>query len=449
MRHSTAGTSPKTEPTLHVGGHDADVRRREEDDLDRWGFALSICRTIKETPKGWSTRLGVYGPWGTGKTSVLNFLESMAQDDGHLVVRFSAWRATGESGVIAQFHGELLEQLQRDGVPPSVKAWAKPRAQALAAKGRVVLEQAAKAAEQVGTTTGTVVSSVATVAAIVAGMAGGWLSFTEKDLAELHQSLGGRRLVVFIDDLDRADPHVVPKTLLTLRELLGWRDFAFVLAFDKVMVGSALGAYSVAFGEAAEQFLEKVVDVPFTLPAPRPEQITRLALKALSECCPFIPSEVRQSVAPLFPANPRQAKLVVRTVRVLREAAGRHDADELAWRAIVLQRMLQVAAPKTAALVETRLLGEEGAALRIAEGRRSAMWTDVEAAITDAEEAMSNETRRWLRQAIGALLAARHGHSKAKIDYEMQLTVQEPSLTWHEYRAMAHDWWELRDDARI
>jgi predicted KAP-like P-loop ATPase len=86
------------------------------------------------------------------------------------------------------------------------------------------------------------------------------------DLAELHRKLGPRRVVVFIDDLDRADARVIPKALLALRELLDWPNFAFVLAFDKAIVATALGEYSRAYGENAHLFLQKVIDVGFDIP---------------------------------------------------------------------------------------------------------------------------------------------------------------------------------------
>jgi KAP family P-loop domain len=60
----------------------------------------------------------------------------------------------------------------------------------------------------------------------------------------LSAALGQKRVVVFIDDLDRTDPKLLPKLLLALRELLDIEQFAFVLAFDREMVASAIEAHN-------------------------------------------------------------------------------------------------------------------------------------------------------------------------------------------------------------
>ena len=109
-------------------GHDAPALRKKDDDLNRWPVARAIHRVIATAPPSYSTRIGLYGSWGSGKTSVLNFLEEICRERDprtEVVVRFSAWQATGESGVIALFYRELLAQLQKDGVPLTVRDWAK------------------------------------------------------------------------------------------------------------------------------------------------------------------------------------------------------------------------------------------------------------------------------------------------------------------------------------
>jgi hypothetical protein len=72
-------------------GFDAAVSRQEDDHLNRWPFALEVYRAATTGPREWSVRVGVYGEWGTGKTSVLRFAESIAKADGHIVVHFNPW----------------------------------------------------------------------------------------------------------------------------------------------------------------------------------------------------------------------------------------------------------------------------------------------------------------------------------------------------------------------
>jgi predicted KAP-like P-loop ATPase len=114
---------------------------------------------------------------------------------------------------------------------------------------------------------------------------------------------------VFIDDLDRTDPTVVPKLLLALRELLDVPKFVFVLAFDRGTVSRALAEYNTAWGPSGEAFLEKIIDFPFELPTPTPGQVKALAVRQFGELCPFVPLDRLNEVAALLPDNPRRLKL--------------------------------------------------------------------------------------------------------------------------------------------
>ncbi len=62
------------------------------------------------------------------------------------------------------------------------------------------------------------------------------------DFQALQSELNGRRVIVFIDDLDRADLRLVPQLLMALRELLDLPGFIFVLAFDDEIISKALTA---------------------------------------------------------------------------------------------------------------------------------------------------------------------------------------------------------------
>ncbi|MCX4152237.1 MULTISPECIES: P-loop NTPase fold protein [Paraburkholderia] len=52
-----------------------------------------------------------------------------------------------------------------------------------------------------------------------------------------------KRVVVVIDDLDRANPQAIPQILMAVRELLDIPGFAFVLAFDPAVVEKSLSSF--------------------------------------------------------------------------------------------------------------------------------------------------------------------------------------------------------------
>jgi hypothetical protein len=436
----------RAEPVLALAGIEAPIGDRADDLLDRYAVARALHRSIATAPAGWSTRIGLYAPWGSGKTSVLRLLAQLERQRGSVVVEFSAWSASGEGGILTLFYATLVEQLQKNGVDVEpLKAWGKRvaerAAKRLAGAGNA-LSQAGAYAE---TDYGAMVSGAGMAASFAGSVVSDWMQFTPEDLRSLQRALGSRQVVVFIDDIDRSDPRAVPKTLLALRELLNWPGFAFVLAFDKEIVGKAIAEYSKAYGDSAERFLEKVVDIPFDLPDPTAEQAARLARRALDECCPFIPADARAQVAKWLPANPRRSKLTARKLGVLRDIADRHDPHELDWHALGLQTVLRVAHPQLAAFVEDGFLGMGSGAwasfLKDKDDSESASALDkgMPAVLSGVS---SPQEKRWLMDLARALVSARRVTPEHKIAYEMGLLYQEPVITWKEFRGLLERWQE-------
>lgn len=423
-------------------GHDSPVSSREEDVLERWGVARAIHRVIASSPSGWSTRIGLYGRWGTGKTSVLNFLEAIEGESKSLVVRMSAWSAVNESDLIATLYEALDQKLamSSDPVPAASRLKKVLQRAGLMAQGTGASDLAGVAADSYLPGAGTALKAAGNFVLSK-------LRLNRADLEELRTlatAAGHPRVVVFIDDLDRADPRLLPKALLALREMLDWPDFAFVLAFDKAVIARALGEYSSAFGESADRFLEKIIDVPFDLAAPTAAQAQRLAEQALGDCCDFMPVEVRRRIAPWLPPNPRTAKLVARRIGALRSVAARHDPDEVDWFAIGVQTSLRLVLPSLAARVESDMLGI-GKDFRehfadAAGGKRDPSEVIAEAVAEFAKEDWSESDRRWLRGLVETVKLARRTHAEPKIVYEMELLVDEPPFTWREYREVLETW---------
>lgn len=433
-----------TERIPDLIGVESPVRSRLDDLLDRYSVARALHRSITTAPSGWSTRIALYGAWGAGKTSVLRMLAALERERGSVVVEFSAWSASGEAGILSRFYEVLVEQLKEDGIDiEPLKNWGKRMsakvARRLEGAGGNLAQGAAHADNEIGQIASTIGTGVAAGALAVSD----WVQIDAEDLRRLQKALSGRRVVVFIDDIDRADARAVPKTLLALRELLAWPDFAFVLAFDKRMVASAIAEYSKAYGDSAELFLEKIVDVPFQLPEPTIEQAMRLAKRALDQCCAFMDESQRFELARWLPSNPRSAKTAARKLGVLSDVAQRHDAHEVDWLAVGLQELLREANPRLASAVEEAELGISGNGFKefFAEAVGKDEMSSLEQLIhTNLQHVESLQERQKHAGLAKAVVAARVASPKLKIDYEMSLLYQEPSYTSKEVSDL-HDRW--------
>lgn len=64
----------------------------EDDRLGRAAFARYLAERIKAVPDDESYSIHLYGPWGSGKTSVLNLLREHLEKGNWVIAEFNAWR---------------------------------------------------------------------------------------------------------------------------------------------------------------------------------------------------------------------------------------------------------------------------------------------------------------------------------------------------------------------
>ena len=83
-----------------------------EDKLNRWLFAQRIAQTIASRKDPNSIVIGIYGVWGEGKSSILNFVERELNESSHvIVVRFNPWLFTDEVHLLQSFFKTLADAL--------------------------------------------------------------------------------------------------------------------------------------------------------------------------------------------------------------------------------------------------------------------------------------------------------------------------------------------------
>jgi len=176
---------------------------------------------------------------------------------------------------------------------------------------------------------------------LVAGMA----KFSESDVKEISELLGDKRAIVLIDDLDRANPKIVPELLLATREVLDMCGFSYIMAFDPEVVVASLGDYHNKWGDNGK-FLEKIIDFPRWIPIPATERIIDLTKHELRDACPGFDLDALDRISNWIPSNPRKARAFVRCLWTMREQVGRFQHDEFQWELIYLSSLLSSSWPR-------------------------------------------------------------------------------------------------------
>lgn len=99
---------------------DTPIKAREQDLIGRTPFAERLADILKSAAGPESLVIGLYGPWGSGKTSVINLVEnalSRKDDDGKAgvsVVRFEPRNYLTSEQLLAQFLKEVGSALDKD-----------------------------------------------------------------------------------------------------------------------------------------------------------------------------------------------------------------------------------------------------------------------------------------------------------------------------------------------
>ena len=208
----------KDQQETRGSGYDAARSARDEDHLNRWPFAQEIYRIASSGPRDWSVRIGVYGEWGSGKTSVINFVNSMARDDEHVVFTFNPWQFQTTDDLWKAFVEGLFKRIE--------EATQTKDTQALSRRRKAVAGTVAKVLPKV---IGAWNNEAGEAAKGGIGLLRKFLVFSADDLAKLGEILGERRLIVTIDDLDRTDAKLVPEILFALKEIMDVPGMAFIL----------------------------------------------------------------------------------------------------------------------------------------------------------------------------------------------------------------------------
>jgi len=352
--------------------------------VDALGFGPyrdAIAGIISDPNTSTPLTIGVFGKWGAGKTSLMAMIRDLLPEERFLTIWFDAWKyereaslwrvlilrvldgvrpaeaASKEDGDLRQELTRLEEALYRD------VEWEE--------KGGLTIDlgQAAGAAASFGIRLGLAtlpgfVGEVVEAARKGLGVAGDVAKLMEavrrqaithhhaqlrhieefarrfEELVRTHVAAEGKRLVVFVDDLDRCLPEKTVEVLEAIKLFLDAADCIFVLGLDDEVIARGIQVkyrdfLAVAEGEGrtripidGAKYLEKIIQLPFVLPPIEPEDMEGFVGKLVPE---FPDARCREVFAKgLQEPNPRQVKRLINLFLFLRRIAeAKEDLREI------------------------------------------------------------------------------------------------------------------------
>lgn len=216
-------------------------------------FAETLSNGIQKMTPPEGLVIAVYGAWGSGKTSMLNFVEHFAnlahEGERPTIFRFNPWWFSGAEELTSHFFTELQFVLGKSHKFDSELL--------------TNLSDLAEAASEITPFPG-LVKLVALGLRKVAKQ-------QKKDIMELKGEIADSlkqqktKILIIIDDIDRLTTDEIRQVFRVIKAVADFPNVVYLLAFDKKVIVKALTGMQDLPGE---QYLEKIVQVPFELPSP-------------------------------------------------------------------------------------------------------------------------------------------------------------------------------------
>ena len=259
-----------------------DARDEGSDALGREGFVARLALALESAGRGTGSNvLGLVGPWGSGKTTVLRMLAStlQASPTPWQRVEFNPWFYADEASMQMGFFNELRNRMgviAQRSQDKNIKRTARKAARRGRDRFGVLMETTAPF---LSAASGLVSVDAGEAARTLGRVVGGEVT-ASKAFADAHRTLSdiGLPFVVVLDDLDRLDPAELLLVVKLVRLIGRLPHIHYVLCYDESTLLDLLAASAVVGDRPgrANDYLEKIIQRRFDMPPLRGQQIDDL-----------------------------------------------------------------------------------------------------------------------------------------------------------------------------
>lgn len=257
---------------------DKPIFTREQDRFQRFEFSKRIADTIRQRESDESIVFGLFGAWGEGKSSVINFIDNeLKKDNSIITVHLNPWRYTDEESLLYNFFDRIAKAIGKELTNKKEKA-------------ATLVEKYGGISKFFGIDNSDISKAIA-----------------DTKLEEFKERVDGlltessHRLVIFIDDIDRLDKQEISTLFKLIKLTADFSKTIYILSFDESMVAASIGE---RFGngdiKAGENFLEKIIQVPLVIPKAQPEALKKFCIELLNKSLQINKIDLNQDEANRF-----------------------------------------------------------------------------------------------------------------------------------------------------
>lgn len=256
---------------------DRPIETNEQDLLGRSTFTNYLAESIMNYESKDGLVIGLYGKWGSGKSSISNMAiskieQSSASDRNKpIIINFSPWNYSDKNNLISLFFNDLEAQINKKANDSLKKKL-----------GNVLVKYK---------DTLDVLSLIPTIGSSLSLLLKSGVEYMESDLdklpsleetkSELEEALSqsSQKIIVVIDDVDRLSNSQIRDIFQLVKQVGDFPNIIYILLMDKEIVSRALTEVHNIDGNA---YLEKIIQVPFEIPELDKVKIENLFINKVS-----------------------------------------------------------------------------------------------------------------------------------------------------------------------
>ena len=228
---------------------DNPIETVDDDCLDREGSVQSFTEHVLNLDTSKGAVVGVFGPWGSGKTSFINLAKKKFKEKKIPVLDFNPWMFSGAEQLVGRFFNELSAEL---------------RLRNFDVAGKVLKEYGDVLTAPLSFLGVPLVKESATAAIKIVGSVVGRSTSVNQYRKDVEDSLRKRErpIIVVLDDVDRLSVSEIRDVFKLARLTASFPNLIYIVLCDRLRVEQALDEN----GLSGRDYLEKIIQWPFDLP---------------------------------------------------------------------------------------------------------------------------------------------------------------------------------------
>jgi len=262
-------------------------------DLLDFDYLVDVTKKIILNDDLTPSTIGIYGDWGSGKSSLMDMvMTDLSKEEGVIYLKFNGWLFEGYEDAKSALIGSILDKISEEGVLiPKTKRILKRLYDNV--NFFKLSSKAIKYGLDFFFTGGMLTATDITVEAITKALSSKGSQLDEKEIEKILKAFKGKnirkniktfhkdfadlleeskikRLVVFIDELDRCGHDTILDTLEAIRLFLFAKGTSFIIGADERQIQYAVKMkYPDVEGnqiDIGKEYLEKLIQYPIRIP---------------------------------------------------------------------------------------------------------------------------------------------------------------------------------------